>query len=145
MRKLVVGIDPGASGAAAIMNVRTKKVIDCIEFSKVTLHELADRLEASKQESKLEALIENVHAMPKQGVSSSFKFGRRVGEVEGILVALMIPYSFVTPRIWQRDMRCLSKGDKRKTRARAQQLYPSLKITHGKADAILIARWGCER
>ena len=157
MAELIVGIDPGASGAAAVLDAKTKKIVRCFEFSKLTLHEYAYELYKIKNtvRGKIKVIIENVHSMPKQGVSSSFKFGRRCGEQEGILVGLAIPYEFVTPQIWQRDMKCLrvkKKGcepesqteHKRRTRARAQQLYPSANITHATADAVLISRWLCQ-
>jgi crossover junction endodeoxyribonuclease RuvC len=158
MAELIVGIDPGASGAAAVLDAKTKKLLGCFEFAGLTLHEYAYKLYKIKNKvrGRIKAIIENVHSMPKQGVSSSFKFGRRCGEQEGILVGLAIPYEFVTPQIWQRDMKCLrvkKKGcepetkteHKRRTRARAQQLYPSANITHANADAVLIARWLCQR
>jgi crossover junction endodeoxyribonuclease RuvC len=158
MLKLIVGIDPGGSGAAAVLDAKTKKIVRCLRFGKLTLHEYAYELFKIKNTArgKIKAIIENVHAMPKQGVSSSFKFGRRCGEQEGILVGLAIPYQFVTPQIWQRDMKCCrpkkKKGvkpesktkHKQRTRARAQQLYPSANITHATADAVLIARWLCQ-
>ena len=88
------------------------------------------------------AYIESVHSMPKQGVSSTFTFGRNYGFLRGCLCALEIPYHEVTPQKWQKALECLSHGDKNVTKARAQQLFPKLKITHAIADALLIAEYG---
>ena len=144
MSQYIIGIDPGGNGACVVLDMETGEIINCFEFAKLTLHEFCDGLrEINNSETShiKQAVIESCHSMPKQGVSSSFKFGRRCGEVEGILAALKIPYEFVTPQTWQRDMKCLSHGDKRLTRARAQQIYPLQRITNSNADAILITRW----
>jgi hypothetical protein len=77
--------------------------------------------------------------MPVQGVSSTFKFGVSYGFVLGLLSALRIRHELVTPQKWQRAMNCLSGGDKNVTKAAAQRLWPHWKITHGNADALLIA------
>lgn len=88
------------------------------------------------------AVIEKVHSMPKQGVASSFKFGQSYGFLRGLLIALEIPFQSVAPGVWQRSLGCLSGGDKRVTKAKAQELYPELKVTHATADALLIATFG---
>ena len=90
------------------------------------------------------AYIEKVHAMPKQGVASTFKFGMAYGFLRGMLVALGVPFHEVTPQTWQKKMGCLSHGDKNVTKAAAQRLYPNLKISHAIADSLLIARYGWE-
>jgi crossover junction endodeoxyribonuclease RuvC len=82
--------------------------------------------------------------MPKQGVSSTFKFGVNYGFLRGMLTAHKIPFEEVTPQKWQKAMGCLSKGNKNVTKAKAQQLFPNLKITHKVADALLIAEY-CRR
>lgn len=87
------------------------------------------------------AVIERVHSMPKQGVASSFKFGRSYGFLRGCLIASGVPFEEVTPQAWQKELGCLSRGDKNVTKARAQQLFPSLKITHATADALLLAEY----
>jgi hypothetical protein len=86
--------------------------------------------------------IEKVGAMPKQGVSSTFKFGRGYGFLRGCITALALPWNEVAPGVWQRKLGCLSGGDKNVTKSRAQQLYPHLRITHATADALLIASYG---
>jgi crossover junction endodeoxyribonuclease RuvC len=87
------------------------------------------------------AIIEKVHSMPKQGVASSFKFGQSYGFLRGCLVASGIPFEEVSPQVWQKELGCLSKGDKNVTKARAQSLFPQLRITHATADALLICEY----
>jgi crossover junction endodeoxyribonuclease RuvC len=144
---LIIGIDPGKQGAAVLMQQGTKDVVSVIRFSDSTLHDIAADLAEWKEfdSGPVLAVLEQVHAMPKQGVSSTFKFGQGFGRLEGMLTALKIPYRLVTPNVWQKAMGCQSKGDKNVTKAAAQRLYPALKITHATADAILIARYEADR
>lgn len=94
-----------------------------------------------------QAFLEQVGAMPGQGVSSMFTFGHAAGVVEGILQGLFIPYSLVTPQAWKKTAGLIG-SDKDAARSRAIQLYPSLRILDQKAkgqavaDALLIARHG---
>ena len=90
------------------------------------------------------AFIEKVHAMPKQGVSSTFKFGRNYGFLRACLIAAGIPFDEVSPVKWQRALGCLTKGDKNITKSKAQQLFPDMKFTHATADAMLLAEY-CRR
>ena len=76
------------------------------------------------------------------GVTSSFTFGRGLGRLEALLTAHRIPYEEIAPGKWQRSLGCLTKGDKNVTKARAQQLFPGVKVTHYVADALLIAEYG---
>jgi len=138
---MIIGIDPGAYGAATLMSM-DGVIVDVIEFSKNTESEICDCFIKFAQEEKTFAYIENVHAMPKQGVSSTFKFGRGYGFLIGVLTALKIPYEKVTPNTWQKYLSCQSKGNKNITKTKAQQLFPKQKITHAVADAILIAEYG---
>ena len=84
-------------------------------------------------------LVERVHSMPKQGVSSSFKFGENFGWFQGLLQGLGIPYTLVSPSVWQKAMECRSGGDKNVTKVRATQLFPEEKIYHWNADGLLLA------
>ena len=76
------------------------------------------------------------------GVVSAFTFGRGLGQLEGIITALGLPLERIAPQVWQKALGCLSKGDKNVTKRKAQELFPSLKITHATADALLIAEYG---
>ena len=91
--------------------------------------------------------IEQVGAMPGQGVASMFNFGHSVGTVVGVMSALMIPYTLVTPQAWKRAAGLIGT-DKDAARARALQLWPDWRELDKKgngqafADAALIARYG---
>ena len=139
---LVMGVDPGCNGAATLMQL-DGQILDVIEFNKNTEHEISDQISEFAADIKL-AYLEKVHAMPKQGVSSTFKFGNGYGFIRGLLTAHRIPYEMVTPNEWQKSLGCQSKGDKNVTKSKAQQLFPATMITHSKADSILIAEY-CRR
>lgn len=135
---IFLGIDPGASGGIAFLSSIDAEA----QATKMPETERDAWLAISTWElSKAFAIIEAVHSMPKQGVASSFKFGRSYGFLRGCLIASGIPFEEVTPQRWQKELGCMSKGDKNVTKARAQQLFPGLKITHATADALLLAEY----
>lgn len=137
--KLIMGIDPGLSGAFVVSTIATGQVVYSIPFVKTTPHEIVDVLRPLEI---VKAYIEGVNAMPAQGVSSTFKFGMNYGLWQGILTALNIPYERVYPLKWQTAMSCKTGGNKNISKARAQELFPSLKVTHATADSLLIAEYG---
>ena len=138
-QKAWIGIDPGASGAIAIIHQSDN--VNWIRNDS-TEHDLADWLRDVAEAFDCSAIIEQVNAMPKQGVSSTFKFGKSFGFLIGLLTALRVPYETYRPQAWQKHMRCMTKGDKNVSKAAAQRLWPSTKITHANADALLIAEFG---
>ncbi len=87
-------------------------------------------------------VLEKVHSMPKQGVSSTFKFGQNYGALRMALTAAEVRREFPTPQGWQGKMQCRTKGDKNVTKRKAQELWPKLTITHAIADALLLAEYG---
>lgn len=90
-------------------------------------------------------MIEKVGSMPKQGVSSTFKFGRSYGEIIGVVAAHKLRMDFVPPGVWKRTFG-LSK-DKDASRLKAMELFPQLrdrltrKKDHNRAEALLIAEY----
>lgn len=143
---IYIGIDPGQSGGiASLVGDNTGTSPACVKMPE-TEKDCFDALEKLQRINftAIFAVIESVHSMPKQGVASSFKFGRNYGFLRGCLIALGIPFEEVTPQKWQKALGCLSHGDKNVTKARAQQLFPALKITHATADALLLAEY-CRR
>jgi Holliday junction resolvasome RuvABC endonuclease subunit len=118
-------------------------ITDRIAFNKQTYHDVAETLiEWQDDGCAYAAWIEDVHSLPKQGVASTFKFGKSYGFLLGLLTALKLPYQTVTPVKWQSALKCRSKGDKNVTKAAAQRLWPQEKWTHALADAALIAEYG---
>lgn len=131
-----LGIDPGKSGAMAIVDEEGGLVSVC--RLKETHHDVWAWLDEHRAEVGF-AVLEKVSAMPKQGVSSTFKFGESFGFCQGMLVAAAVRFELVTPQKWQGAMGCRSKGDKNVTKARAQALFPTTKVVHATADALLLA------
>ena len=88
------------------------------------------------------AYIEQVHSSPQMGVKSAFTFGNGFGHLEMALTACGIAFERIRPQAWQKALGCMTKGDKNVSKRRAQELFPTLKITHSTADALLIAEYG---
>lgn len=142
---LYLGIDPGIGGGIAVLagrTVRAHKMPETVGDLLALLKGLV--LDAEGYRWPAHALLERAHPMPKQGVVSVFTYGRGYGRLEAALQAAAIPYDEVTAPVWQQAMGCRSRGDKRITKARAQQLFPQMTITHAIADALLIAEF-CRR
>lgn len=146
---IYIGIDPGNSGAIVARTSPTG--VQEFVLKKGTEADAAGFLRKVKTFGKTSAMIEKVSAMPKQGVTSMFNFGRSYGFLRGLLVALQIPFEEVTPSRWQKDFGLLRGGKdetntkkKNRHKAKAQELFPRQKITHGNADALLIAHF-CSR
>ena len=135
------GVDPGhQSGGIAILDALGQVIVTTsltgTKARPVTDRDLFDIL---LEHSPSLAMLERVHAMPRQGVSSSFRFGASFGACRTLLTCALVPFEEPTPAQWQKAMQCLSGGDKRVTRAAAQRLFPGEKITHANADALLLA------
>lgn len=140
MTRAWIGIDPGASGGIAIL--AEDRPAWAVKMPQ-TERDIWDTVNSLRNWSDLTpiAAIEKVHAMPKQGVSSTFTFGMGYGGLRMALIASGISFRDVTPQTWQKELQCLTKGDKNVSKAKAQQIFPSLKINHAIADALLIAEW----
>ncbi len=135
-----IGVDPGASGAIAIQHTGLLHTVKMTQ----TEADVADFLEGWSRLGGCFAFLERVHSMPKQGVSSSFKFGASFGFLKGLLVGLKVPFEEVTPQRWQKAMGCMSGGDKNVTKQAAQRIFPCEKVIHATADAMLISEF-CRR
>lgn len=135
----ILGVDPGASGGfALITGSRTGAACWPMPETERDIFELIANSGAQH------ICIEAVHSMPKQGVASSFKFGRNYGFLRACIIASGVPFENVSPQRWQKALNCLTGGDKNVSKSKAQQLYPHVKITHAVADALLIATY-CSR
>lgn len=152
-----LGIDPGISGGIALVSSDYSDAAVSSCPGKGDPKEMAHylrKLHKHYPDIRL-AILEQVSAMPKQGVSSMFTFGRGLGNWEGILCTLGIPYVTVTPQKWQaRLLESRAKKNKGKDTKIlsvecAELLFPSHTfrgprggIIDGKSDAIHLARWG---
>lgn len=144
----IIGIDPGINGGIAWIadgEARVEKMPETIAdlwelISDIRYQEYATpRLEG---EHGCKAYIENVSSSPQMGVVSAFSFGRGYGNLEMALTAAGIPFERVRPQKWQKELSCLTKGNKNITKERAQELFPNIKCTHAVSDALLIAEYG---
>lgn len=144
-----LGIDPGKSGAICAIdsNDNAWVVVKTDKSYKDIWHEL---WYASCIKGRCFAVIENVHAMPGQGVASTFKFGESFGMLLGLLAATDIEYTKVTPAVWCKKFGLKrGKGEsntdwKNRHKQLAQELFSDVDVTHATADALLIAEY-CRR
>lgn len=145
---IYIGIDPGKNGGIAVIQTyinQTQKVgVKCYSDE-----DLLSILEDAKTCLQAICYLEQVHAMPKQGVSSTFNFGMNFGFIQGVLKAYGIPYELVTPQKWKKEFSCTS--DKNTSIEVCKRLFPNvnLKATErckkdhdGMAEALLIAEYG---
>ena len=148
---IYLGIDPGMSGAIAYLGeIRGSMVWTTPgEMAAIVASLVEAEVSGLAQRRVLPgrpcfAAIEAVHAFPKQGLSSTFKFGENFGEWKGILYSHGIPFDTVTPAKWQRELGCLSRGNKKRLREKAEALFPDLDVNAKTADALLLAEY-CRR
>lgn len=137
----IIGIDPGSNGSIAWIG----DFKPCVEKMPDTLQDLWELIRDIQYQGfamKVKAYIEQVHSSPQMGVKSAFTFGNGFGHLEMALTAAGIPFERVRPQVWQKAMGCLTKGDKNVSKARAQELFPSIKCTHAISDGLLIAEYG---
>lgn len=137
---IYIGIDPGKSGGIAFVSEKETLV----EPMPDTLMDLFELLNETYQEESRFCYLERVSSSPQMGVRSAFTFGFGFGSLQMALLASRIPFELITPATWQRELKCLTKGDKNITKRKAQQLFPDMKVTHKTADALLIAEY-CRR
>lgn len=152
---IIIGIDPGCSGCIVMLGDGI--YLDHLEMPLIKVG-TKNRVNAAAVHGFLHkhlrgatnnvwAFIEQVGAMPKQGVSRMFTFGHATGVVEGVVAGYGIPLDHITPQAWKKSAGLIG-SDKDAARSRAIMLYPSLRaldaVVKGQAlaDALLIARHG---
>jgi crossover junction endodeoxyribonuclease RuvC len=155
---IYIGIDPGLDGAIAFFDL-DKGHLSMIDMPTVEIirngkkkRELNAQLVANVFRcvgGDMTAVLERVNAMPGQGVSSVFSFGRSSGIVEGVLAGMQIPLTIVTPQAWQKAASV--RGGKDGARQRATELFPvyaglfGRKKDDGRADAACMAWYAATR
>ena len=152
---LIIGIDPGISGSICFFE--DGKIADVIEMPTMTegkknkkqvngaqiYNEILKRIERIDRQN-IKVVIEQVSAMPGQGVTSMFNFGQSFGILKGICSAMQLPVYFVRPAKWKKYFNLIN-SEKDASRTRAIEIFPyfssqlSRKKDNNKADAILIA------
>ena len=152
---LIIGIDPGISGSICFFD--DGKILDVLEMPTMTdgkknkkqvngaqiYNEISTKIRGIEKQN-LRVIIEQVSAMPGQGVTSMFNFGQSFGILKGICSAMQLPMYFVRPAKWKKYFG-LIKSEKDASRTKAIEMFPyfssqlSKKKDSNKADAILIA------
>ena len=152
---LIIGIDPGISGSICFF--QDGKIIDVVEMPTMTegkknkkqvngsqiFNEISDRIKKLDKKD-IKVIIEQVSAMPGQGVTSMFNFGQSFGILKGICSAMQLSMYFVRPAKWKKYFNLIN-SEKDASRTRAIEIFPyfsnhlSRKKDSNKADAILIA------
>ena len=152
---LVIGIDPGISGSICFL--QNGRIMDVIEMPTMTdgkknkkqvngsqiFNEISERIK-KLEKSYIRVVIEQVSAMPGQGVTSMFNFGQSFGILKGICSAMQLPLYFVRPAKWKKYFGLIN-SEKDASRTKAIEMFPyfssnlSKKKDSNKADAILIA------
>ena len=152
---IIIGIDPGVSGAICILNngkiteiyemptmidgKKNKKQVNGAEITNIINKELIN-------EKDINVVIEHVSAMPGQGVTSMFNFGQSFGVLKGICAALKLSVHFIRPVKWKKHFNLINT-EKDASRTKVIEVFPyisskiSKKKDANKADAILIARF----
>ena len=154
---LIIGIDPGISGAICFME--DGKIIDVIEMpsmaegkknkkqvnSSQIFNEISSKIK-NYNKNEVKVVIEHVTAMPGQGVTSMFNFGQSFGVLKGICSAMNLSMYFVRPAKWKKYFNLIN-SEKDASRTRAIEIFPyfsmnlSKKKDANKADAMLIASY----
>ena len=152
---LIIGIDPGISGSICFF--QDGKIIDVVEMPTMTegkknkkqvngsqiFNEISDRIKKLDKKD-IKVIIEQVSAMPGQGVTSMFNFGQSFGILKGICSAMQLPMYFVRPAKWKKYFNLIN-SEKDASRTKAIEIFPyfsvhlSKKKDSNKADAILLA------
>ena len=152
---LIIGIDPGISGSICFLN--HGKILDVIEMPTMAegkknkrqvngsqiYNEIFKRINGVENQD-VRVVIEQVSAMPGQGVTSMFNFGQSFGILKGLCSAMQLPMYFIRPAKWKKYFNLIN-SEKDASRTRAIEIYPyfssqlSKKKDSNKADAILIA------
>ena len=151
----VIGIDPGLSGAIAVLE--DKKVLGIFDMPVMAEGKKNKRQLNSAQlvnviksninlDEEISVVVEQVNAMPGQGVTSMFNFGQTFGAIKGVCAALKLPIYFVRPSKWKKHFELINSS-KDSSRTKTIEMYPTLsnqlskKKDVNKSDAILIARF----
>tara|TARA_B100001063_G_C16695396_1_gene519491 strand:+ start:711 stop:1205 length:495 start_codon:yes stop_codon:yes gene_type:complete len=152
---LIIGIDPGISGS--ICFYENGKILEVLEMPTMTegkknkrqvngaqiYNEILERINKTEKQT-IRVIIEQVSAMPGQGVTSMFNFGQSFGILKGICSAMQLPMFFVRPAKWKKYFGLIN-SEKDASRTKAIEMFPyfssqlSKKKDSNKADAILIA------
>ena len=138
-----IGVDPGKKGGFAIIE---KDAVDVFQWDdKCFIDNVADAMNCGK----CIAVVEKVGAMPHQGVTSMFNFGKSAGFIEGVLAAFGIPYQLIPPATWKKEFSLIGK-DKKASIEVCKRLFPDVDLkrtdrckteSDGMAESLLLSEY----
>ena len=141
-----LGIDPGFTGAWGLINHHGDYIGcgDMIHNDKwIDNNSVYREICLARDQDDMMIVIEAVHSMPKQGVSSSFKFGMAYGSAISLAQRFLVDWELVIPKVWKRDLGLTS--DKADSLNMARQKWPEAPLKrikdNGRAEALLLAEW----
>ncbi|MEC7143889.1 MAG: crossover junction endodeoxyribonuclease [Pseudomonadota bacterium] len=131
---MIIGIDPGLSGAVAIL--KDNKVLNIFDMpvmsegkknkKQLNSAQLVNIIkDNTKNDVEIAVVVEQVNAMPGQGVTSMFNFGQTFGAIKGVCAALNLPIFFVRPSKWKKHFELINSS-KDSSRTKVIEMYPSL-------------------
>lgn len=158
---MIIGIDPGLTGAVAFVwdglylvldiptmangkgSSKVKQQVNASALKSMILRNIEDD---DGHIGPCSVFMERVSSMPGQGVASMFSMGDTFGCIRGVCAAMGLPVEIVTPQSWKKHYHLGS--DKEVIRAKAIELFPLAELgrkkDHNRAEALLIARYGAE-
>lgn len=149
----IIGIDPGKSGGMAVLFNGDAWATNMPETTKdIWDYFVAMYVRQQTEDEPTYIFMEDVHSMPTDGSKAAHSFGLNCGELR--MAVVRFRHEFVRPVDWMKELNCKLSfpkdlpRSKRRTKqknhnkAKAQQLFPDLKVTHAIADALLIAEYG---
>jgi hypothetical protein len=160
---IILGIDPGQSGGIAKLKQDGARWLPSARPMPATEPEIADYLwtmqeEAQQEKVEIICFLEHIQPMPiirrskgpkgetreevNPGLNQIGNFMKHYGFLRGCLITIGMPVEDIRPQAWQKLLGCMTRGNKNVSKGKAQQLFPTLQITHKIADALLIAEAG---
>jgi len=164
---IVIGIDPGLTGAIAMVDHRGMRCLHDMpvmarsagsasvtnQVNAAALAQLLQEITAGEDKNAIIVLLERVAGMPKQAMGSTFSLGFTAGLIEGVVAARGYPHELVTAPVWKKHHGIRAPKQpaiaKEQARTLAQRYYPEAELHlvkhHNRAEALLIARYGYEK
>jgi hypothetical protein len=160
---MIIGVDPGVSGGIAKLKQDGSLWLPSAIAMPATEKEISDYmwslyLEAKESDSEILCFLEHIQPMPiikrkktdtgetreevNPGLNQIGSFMKHYGFLRGCLFTIGIPVEDIRPQAWQKLLGCMTRGNKNISKTKAQQLFPTLQVTHKTADALCIAEAG---
>lgn len=160
---IILGIDPGMSGGLAQLKQDCGHWYPSAQPMPSSERAIADYLwsvygESQKEQVNIVCFLEHIQPMPiikrskgptgetreevNPGLNQIGNFMKHYGFLRGCLISIGIPVEDIRPQAWQKLLGCMTRGNKNVSKSKAQQLFPTIQVTHKIADALLIAEAG---